>query len=199
MDSAIPRRRRRWGYVETKEAQMEAKGKRVAILVENIYEDLELWYPYYRLQEAGAEVTLVGPKADQTYTSKHGYPAKSDVAAETVSGADYDAVIIPGGFSPDHMRRTPAMVRFVREANAAGKPVAAICHGGWMLASADCIRGKRMTSFHSIKDDMVDAGGQWVDEAVVVDGNVISSRTPKDLPHFMQAILQALSGAGTPT
>lgn len=104
-------------------------------------------------------------------------------------------MIIPGGFSPDHMRRTPAMVRFVREANAAGKPVAAICHGGWMLASADCIRGKRLTSFYSIKDDMVNAGGNWVDEPLVVDGNVITSRTPKDLPQFMQGVLQALAGA----
>src|SRR5690349_17797223 len=100
---------------------MDAQGKQVAILVEQIYEDLELWYPYYRLKEAGAEVTLVGPKAEQTYPSKHGYPAKADVAAEMVSGADFDLVVIPGGYSPDHMRRTPAMVNFVRQANAAGK------------------------------------------------------------------------------
>jgi protease I len=171
---------------------MEASGKRIAILVESIYEDPELWYPYYRMQEAGAEVVLVGPEAGVVYESKHGYPAKSDVAAADVKGQDFDAVIVPGGFSPDRMRRSPDMVRFLREANEAGKIVASICHGPWMLISAGATRGRRVTSVANIKDDLVNSGATWVDEEVVQDGNMITSRTPVDLPVFCRTILAAL-------
>src|SRR5687767_6048618 len=131
---------------------------KIAILVEKFYEDLELWYPYYRFKEAGAQVTLIGPAKGATYESKHGYPAKSDAAIHEVRAGQFDAVIIPGGYAPDHMRRTPAMTQFVKDMHKEGKLVAAICHAGWMLASADIIRGVKVTGFSSIWDDLRNAG-----------------------------------------
>lgn len=168
----------------------EAKGKRFAVLVENEYEDQELWYPVIRLREAGAEVTIVGPEAGTVYQSKHGYPAKADRAASDVKAADFDGVIIPGGYAPDKMRRHDAMVKLVKDAMASDKLVAAICHAGWVLCSADVVQGRRLTSFASIKDDLAHAGAQWVDEPVVCDRNLITSRQPDDLPHFLEAILK---------
>ncbi|MGN6505562.1 MAG: type 1 glutamine amidotransferase domain-containing protein [Tepidisphaeraceae bacterium] len=173
---------------------------RIAILVEKIYEDLELQYPKYRLREAGHEVHLIGPSTSETYIGKHGYPQKADHLASDVKAADYDLVVVPGGSSPDHMRRNEHMVKFVRDAVRLGKPVAAICHGPWMLCSTPGLRGKRCTSYMSIVDDVRNAGGIWVDEACVVDGNIITARTPDDLPAFMQAILSLLEtghAAGT--
>lgn len=171
---------------------MQIQGKRVAVLAEDFYEDLELWYPVLRLREAGADVKIVGPKAD-AYQSKHGYPAKADAGIDEVSVADFDAVVIPGGYAPDHMRRHPKMVALVREAAQQGKIVAAICHAGWMLASAGIIRGKRVTCYFSIKDDVVNAGGEYEDSEVVQDANIITSRQPDDLPAFCRTIISALS------
>ena len=168
------------------------KGKRVAVLVEKFYEDLELWYPVMRLREAGCDVKIVGPKAGETYASKHGYPAKSDVAASEVKASDFDAIIIPGGYSPDHMRRHPPMVDLVTQAAKQGKILASICHGPWMLCSAKCLKGKKVTGFFAIRDDVENAGGIWQDAACVRDGNIVTSRTPDDLPAFMQGILAAL-------
>jgi protease I len=165
---------------------------RVAVLIEDMYEDQEFWYPVRRLAEAGVGVTIVGPEAGTVYTSKYGYPAKSDVAASDVSAAEFAGVIIPGGYAPDRMRRHPAMVELVRQAMDEGKVVAAICHAGWMLCSADVLQGKQVTSFASIRDDMIHAGAQWVDREVVKDGNLITSRSPQDLPAFMRSILSAL-------
>lgn len=165
---------------------------RVLMLVEKTYEDLELWYPKLRLEEAGHEVVLCGPEAGKEYPSKHGYPARSDVAAKDVTAADFDALIIPGGYSPDHMRRTPAMVALVKQFDQQQKPIASICHGPWMLCSARAVAGRRVTSFLSIKDDLENAGARWEDAAVVVDGHLITSRTPKDLTDFTKAILAAL-------
>jgi len=165
---------------------------RVAILAETLYEDLELWYPYYRLREAGADVFVVGSGSAETYQSKHGYPVTVDAEADTVTASQFDCVIIPGGYSPDHMRRHPSMVKLVREAHEQGKVVAAICHAGWMLCSANIVRGKTATSYRSIKDDMVNAGANWVDREVVRDGSLITSRAPADLPAFMRTILSAL-------
>ncbi len=146
---------------------MSLQGKRVAILAENLYQEMELWVPYYRLKEEGAEVKVVGAGGAKSFASKHGYPVSVDVQAEAVSAVEFDAVVVPGGYAPDMMRRHEAMVRLVREAAQHGKVVAAICHAGWMLASAGVIKGRKVTSFFSIKDDMVNAGGQWVDQEVV--------------------------------
>jgi len=174
---------------------MKLESISVAVLVEDVYEDLELWYPVYRLREEGAHVVLVGPEAGKTYSSKHGYPAEADRAARDVSADEFDAVIIPGGYSPDRMRRDPAMVKLVADAAAAGKPVAAVCHGGWMLCSAGVLEGRRVTGFFAIRDDVVNAGAEWVDEEVVRDGNLITSRTPDDLPAFLRTIIEALAGS----
>jgi len=173
---------------------MSLVGKRVAVLCEQMYQEMELWYPVYRFREAGAAVSIVAPKADTEYKSKLGYPAKSDVAADRVSAADFDAVIIPGGFAPDYMRRHKAMIQLVADAASAGKVVAAICHGGWMLASANCLRGKRATCFFAIADDLRNAGAVVLDQPVVVDGNLITSRVPDDLPAFCAAVVRALAG-----
>jgi protease I len=169
------------------------EGVRVAVLVEDLYENLELWYPVLRLREEGAQVFVVGPKAGETYKSKEGYPAKADKSAEEISADEIDAVIIPGGYAPDRMRRHEAMVKLVREAAQKGKIVAAICHGGWMLAEADVVRGRTVTSFFAIKTDLINAGANWVDKEVVRDGNIITSRVPSDLPAFMRTIIEALS------
>jgi protease I len=173
---------------------MELKGKKILILVETFYNEFEFWYPYYRLKEAGAQVTVVGSGSADTYTSKAGLPVKVDITADKVAVAEYDGVVIPGGYAPDHMRRYPAMVSLVKRLDQAGKLVAAICHAGWMLVSADVVRGRTVTSFFSIKDDLVNAGGNWVDKEVVVDGHLVTSRTPDDLPAFMRAIIGVLGG-----
>ena len=177
---------------------MELKGKKILILVETFYNEFEFWYPYYRLKEAGARVTVVGSGSADTYKSKAGLPATVDTTADKVSVADYDGVIIPGGYAPDHMRRYPSMVGLVKGFADAGKLVAAICHAGWMLVSADIVRGRTVTSYFSIKDDLVNAGGNWVDKEVVVDGGLVTSRTPDDLPAFMRAIIGVLGGGDRP-
>ena len=169
-------------------------GKRVAVLIEQQYQELEVWYPVYRLREAGCAATLVGPEAGKTYPSKLGYPATADVAAGSVTAADFDALVIPGGFAPDYIRRSETMLKLTRDVAAAGKPVAAICHGPWVLCSTTVLRGRTATCFHSIKDDVVNAGARYVDREVVVDGNVITSRKPDDLPAFVAALLKALAG-----
>ena len=172
---------------------MELERKKVFILVETIYNDLEFWYPYYRLKEAGAEVFVVGPMGGMVYTGKAGLPVKADAGMNDVTAADCDGLIIPGGYAPDHMRRHPQMVKLVRDCVESGKVVAAICHAGWMLASAGIASGKRATCFFSIKDDLVHAGATYVDAEVVRDGNLITSRIPADLPAFCRTIIEALS------
>jgi protease I len=171
---------------------MTLEGKRLAVLAENSYQELELWYPLLRLREAGAEVLVVGTGSADTYTSKLGYPVQVDVAADQVSAASLDAIVVPGGYAPDLMRRYPAMVNLVREAFEQGKIVAAICHAGWMLVSAGVLSGKKATCFFSIKDDVINAGASYVDAEVVRDGNLITSRVPADLPAFCRAIIAAL-------
>ena len=175
---------------------MKLEGKRIAILAENMYQEMELWVPYYRLREEGADVKVIGAGGAKSYTSKHGYPVNVDAQAEQVKAVEFDAVIVPGGYAPDMMRRHPAMVALVREAAQQGKVVAAICHAGWMLASAGVVEGRKVTSFFSIKDDMVNAGGRWSDAEVVVDGNLITSRKPDDLPAFCREIVRALAKTG---
>lgn len=171
---------------------MQLKGKKVAVLAENLYEEMELWYPYYRLKEEGAEVLLVGSGSSETYTGKHGYPVKVNTTADRVKAEDFDAVVVPGGYAPDYMRRYPAVLKLVREVYGQGKLVAAICHAGWVLASAGILKGKRVALYHSIRDDVVNAGAEYINTEVVRDGNLITSRKPDDLPAFMREIINAL-------
>ncbi|MBW2059176.1 MAG: type 1 glutamine amidotransferase [Deltaproteobacteria bacterium] len=173
---------------------MSLEGKKVIILAENQYQELELWYPLFRLREAGAEVKIVGSGSSSTYTSKLGYPVTVDFPADGVDMADYDGIIIPGGYAPDLMRRYPSMVKLVREAHDRGKVIGAICHGGWMLVSAGILKGKKATGFFAIRDDLVNAGAEYTDQEVVEDGNLITSRVPEDLPAFCLAIIRALGG-----
>jgi len=172
---------------------MERLNKKIAILAEDQYEDLELWYPLLRMREAGAEVVVVGIAGVETYHSKHGYPVNVDVAANDVVGDEFDAVIIPGGYAPDRMRRHSSMLNLVRRVFQRGGLVAMICHAGWVPISAGIIKGKRVTSTPAIKDDLINAGATWIDLEVVSDGNVISSRGPEDLPVFCRAIISALT------
>ena len=166
--------------------------EKVALLVEDMYEDLELWYPLIRMKDAGYKPVIIGSGTKDVYLSKHGYPAKPEKTVDHASTDDYVAVIIPGGFAPDHMRRHPHMVDFVKKMYSKQKLVAGICHAGSMLVSANILKGKKATSFISIKDDVINAGALWFDEEVVVDGNLITSRSPEDLPAFMKAILEYL-------
>ena len=168
-------------------------GRRFLMFVADIYEDLELWYPKLRLQEAGAEVILAGPEAGKSYTGKNGYPCVSDAAIAGMKAEDFDAVVVPGGFMPDKLRRDPKVLSLVREFAEAGKPVAAICHGGWIPISAGVYKGVRVTGSPGIKDDLVNAGAHWEDAPVVVDRHFISSRKPDDLPDFCRAILRVMA------
>jgi protease I len=173
---------------------MELKGKKVALLVDQIYQDLEVWYPYYRLKEAGAEVIVVGAKAGETYAGKYGYPIVCEKSYDQVSAADFDGVVIPGGYAPDHIRRYPKANQLVQDLDAQGKLVAAICHAGWVLCSAGILQGRRVTCFSAIKDDVVNAGGRYEDAEVVVDRNLVTSRKPDDLPAFCVAAIGVLRG-----
>jgi len=170
---------------------MELSGKRVAILIEDMYNEFEFWYPYYRMKEAGAKVTVIGAGAKE-YHSKVGLPAPGGTSAESVKAADFDAVIVPGGYAPDRMRRSPAMLKLVHDCLVQSKIVAAICHAGWVLVSAQVLKGKKATCFSSIKDDLVNAGATYLDQEVVRDGNLITSRTPDDLPAFCREIITAM-------
>lgn len=170
---------------------MKLAGRRVAVLVADLYQELEFWYPYLRLREEGATTVAVGPEKRE-YKSRLGYPAQAELSAAEVSATHFHAVVIPGGYAPDYMRRSPALVALVREMAESGKPVAAICHGGWLLCSARVVKGKRVTSVSAIRDDLENAGATWVDAEVVRDGNLITSRVPSDLPAFLRAIIAAL-------
>ena len=170
---------------------------RVAILVEDQYQDQEVWYPYYRLKEEGVEVLIVGTNKKE-YKSKHGYPVMANVTIDKVSTKQFHAVIIPGGYAPDILRRYPDVIRFVKEMNDQGKLIAAICHAGWVLCSANVLRGKTVTCFFAIKDDVVNAGAKYVDREVVQDGNLLTARKPDDLPAFMRAFIQSLSASQAP-
>jgi protease I len=167
--------------------------KRVAVLLEQQYQDLEIWVPYYRLKEAGFEAVLLGPEKGKTYPGKFGYPAVAEADYASAKAKDFAGVVVPGGFAPDFMRRTPDAAKFVGEIFKAGKPTAAICHGAWILSSAGVLKGKKATCFFAIADDVKNAGASYVDAACVVDGNLITSRKPEDLPAFCAALIRSLS------
>jgi protease I len=167
--------------------------KRILIFVDDIYEDLELWYPKLRLIEAGAHVTVAGPKAEHHYEGKHGYPCRSDTAIAEMDATNFHGLVIPGGFMPDKLRRDPKVLQLVKAFASEPKLVAAICHGGWIPISAGVYRDVRVTGSPGIKDDLVNAGAIWEDAAVVVDRHFVSSRKPDDLPEFCKGILEVLS------
>ncbi len=166
--------------------------KRIAAVVDEIYEDLELWYPKLRLEEQGWEVVVAGPEKGRVYAGKHGYPCRTDAGYPELRSADFDALLVPGGFAPDKIRRDARVLGFVREMHEQRKLIGFICHAGWVLISAGILRGKRATSTVGIRDDMVNAGAAWVDEPLVVDGNLVSSRTPADLPQFAKGMVDWL-------
>ncbi|MFD1447560.1 type 1 glutamine amidotransferase domain-containing protein [Oceanobacillus profundus] len=174
---------------------MRLKDKKVIALVEEDFEDLELWYPILRLQEEGAQVDLVGKEANHKYIGKYGVPAESAYAFTDIEAEDYDAILAPGGWAPDKLRRYPEVLDFIRVMDKAKKPIGQICHAGWVLISANILQGKHVTSTPGIKDDMTNAGATWSDEAVVVDGHIISSRRPPDLPAYMKAFADKLAEA----
>jgi protease I len=173
---------------------MQLSGKRIVILVDNIYQEMEVWYPLYRLREAGAAVVTVGATAGATYTSKLGYPVHCDKSYDEVSASQFDGVVVPGGYAPDHIRRHAKANQLVHDFDAQRKLVAAICHAAWVLCSANMLKGRKATSFFAIKDDVIHAGAEWVDAEVVVDRNLVTSRKPDDLPAFCRAMIAVLTG-----
>ncbi|MFH1996334.1 MAG: type 1 glutamine amidotransferase domain-containing protein [Candidatus Omnitrophota bacterium] len=164
---------------------------KIAILVEDHYQVLEVWYPYLRLREEGIITVFVGPEKKE-YKSKEGYPAQAEIAINNAKTDDFDGVIIPGGWAPDILRRYAKINEFVAGMNSKNKLVGAICHAGWVLVSAGVLKGKKATCFAAIKDDLVNAGAEFIDQEVVVDGNLITSRNPYDLPAFMREIIAFL-------
>jgi len=176
------------------DSRLPLAGRRVLILTGEIYEDLELWYPKLRLEEAGAELIVAGPEAGARYSGKHGYPCVSDAAIDQMNEADFDALVVPGGFMPDKLRRDNAVLDLVRAFHNAGKPIAAICHGGWIPISAGIYKGVRVTGSPGIKDDLVNAGAVYEDAEVVIDRHHVSSRRPDDLPAFCRALIGLISG-----
>lgn len=173
---------------------MELQGKTVAVLVDIMYQEMEVWYPIYRLQEGGARVVTFGPKAGEKVASKLGYPvlAERSYADLAAVAGEVSGVIVPGGWAPDYIRRSDAAVAFVAEMNRQKKLVAAVCHGPWVLCSAGILQGRRATSFFAIKTDVVNAGAHWEDAEVVRDGNLVTSRKPEDLPAFMRGCFDVL-------
>lgn len=167
--------------------------KKVALLIEDHYQEMEVWYPFFRLKEAGFEVVTIAPLEKRIYKSKLGYPIAADKTISQVKSKDFQGVIIPGGWAPDKLRISKKILDFIREMNQAQKTVASICHAGWVLASADIVRGRTVTSYITIKDDVVNAGARYIDKEVVQDGNLITSRKPDDLPAFMKAVLKHLN------
>ncbi|BBH19605.1 protease [Paenibacillus baekrokdamisoli] len=173
---------------------MTLQGKNVICLLDDEFEDLELWYPVYRVREEGATVLFAGPEKGRTHIGKYGVPAKADLSFDEVDSAAIDGLLVPGGWAPDKLRRYPKVLELVKEMDAARKPIGQICHAGWVLISAKILQGRNVTSTPGIRDDMENAGATWIDEAVVVDGHLISSRRPPDLPPYGKAFVDALRG-----
>lgn len=172
---------------------MRLQDKKVITIVDEDFDDLELWYPILRLREEGATVHIVGQEANKQYIGKNGVPAETDFAFTDVDANDYDAILVPGGWAPDKLRRYPEVLDYIKVMNDAEKPIGQICHAGWVLISANVLQGKKVTSTPGIKDDMTNAGATWVDEPVVIDGHLISSRRPPDLPPYMKAFADKLA------
>jgi protease I len=172
--------------------EMRLEGMKVISLVHHDFEDLELWYPIHRLHEEGAIVHLAGEEADKEYKGKYGVPARSDYAYGDIKAEDYDAILVPGGWAPDKIRRFPEVLSLIQEMNERKKVIGQICHAGWVLISAKILKGKKVTSTPGIRDDMENAGAIWYDEPVVTDGHLVSSRRPPDLPDYMREFIRVL-------
>ena len=168
------------------------KEYRVLSLLEKDFEDLELWYPILRLREAGVSVDLAAPEKGVTYYGKYGVPAEATIALSEVDPSTYDGLLVPGGWAPDKLRRYDKVIEIVKHMDQAGKPIGHICHAGWVLTSANIVKGRKVTSTPGIKDDMIHAGAIWLDEPVVVDDHIVSSRRPPDLPDYMVAYIKVL-------
>ncbi|MFD6443003.1 type 1 glutamine amidotransferase domain-containing protein [Peribacillus sp. NPDC060186] len=171
---------------------MRLVGKKIISLVHHDFEDLELWYPILRLKEEGAIVHLAGEKANETYIGKYGVPAVSDFAYSSIKAEEYDAILVPGGWAPDKIRRFPEVITLIQSMEVSKKPIGQICHAGWVLISAKILQGKNVTSTPGIKDDMENAGATWIDKAVVVDGHLVSSRRPPDLPDYLRELIRVI-------
>ncbi|GIP51864.1 protease [Paenibacillus vini] len=174
---------------------MRLTGKKVIALVDEEFEDLELWYPIYRVREEGAEVHLAGAEKGKKYIGKYGVPAEAEFAFEEIRASDYDGILVPGGWAPDKLRRYGKVLEIVREMHNDKKPIGQICHAGWVLISAGILKGVTVTSTPGIRDDMENAGAIWKDEPVVSDGHIISARRPPDLPEYGKAFVDALAAA----
>lgn len=172
---------------------MNLQGKKAIQLVHNDYEDLELWYPVQRLQEAGVTVHLAGENPDDHYKGKNGIPVKADYAFQEINSDNYDALLIPGGWAPDKLRRFHNVLEMVRDFHNKQKTIAHICHAGWVLSSACILSGVKTTSTPGIKDDIINAGAHWVDESAVADGHIISAQRPPDLPNYLPLIMEHMS------
>lgn len=172
---------------------MKLKGKKVIMLAEEGFEDLELWYPVIRLREEGCQVVIVGSGSKKTYKGKYGLTVEVDKTGEEIKAEEFDGILVPGGWAPDKLRRYPSILKLVREFFDQGKLLATICHGGWVFISAKVLKGYKMTCVNAIIDDIENAGAEYIDAEVVVDRNLITSRTPKDLPAYMRAIIEYLS------
>lgn len=171
---------------------MELTRKKIAILVDTAYQEMEVWYPYYRFQEAGAECIFAAAEAGKVYASKMGYPVTAQLSYDALNVDDFDGVVIPGGYAPDYIRRHAKALQFVHDMDEQGKLVASICHGPWVLCSAGILKGRRATCFFAIKDDVIHAGAEYEDAEVVVDQNLVTSRKPEDLPAFTRASIKVL-------
>lgn len=169
---------------------MAAKEQRIILLVDHDFEDLELHYPLLRLQEDGANVDVVGPQQHETYKGKNGLSIRADQGYAQIDPSEYDALFIPGGWAPDKLRRSEHVLSIVRKMDEAGRPIGQICHAGWVLVSAGIAKNRRLTSTPGIKDDMINAGAEWIDTSCVVDGNLVSSRRPYDLPDMMPELIK---------
>ncbi|RXZ77054.1 type 1 glutamine amidotransferase [Paenibacillaceae bacterium] len=172
---------------------MKLQGKQVICLLDDEFEDLELWYPVYRAREEGATVRYAGPERGKKHIGKYGVPAIADLSFDEVVSAEVDGLLVPGGWAPDKLRRYPQVLQLVKDLDEAGKPIGQICHAGWVLISAKILSGRKVTSTPGIRDDMENAGATWFDEEVVVDGNLISARRPPDLPAYAKAFVDALT------
>ena len=166
---------------------------RIAVLTEDMYEDVEFWYPFYRLKEAGYLPIVIGSGKKDSFQGIHGLPNKADMSIKDAKAENFDAVVVPGGYAPDRMRLHPEFAQFVKLMHDRGKLVASLCHGPWILASAGIVNGRKLTCWPSLKDDLMNAGARYIDDRVVLDGNMITSRCPDDLPAFMAEVIRYLA------